>query len=339
LRYYDDVTQKLALVDKQVSLKEIVTEIGSYDDDVRYCDNRIHGIFEGIKACGAWNDTAILVGADHGEGLWTRVQYLDGTRLNAQRKGEPPTLVNTLQMTHGSQLNWELVHVPLILKSAGLAPGTRIRGYVENVDILPTLLELAGLKPPPGVQGQSLVPIVRNPSDDDALEGGAYTYTKFHSSIISREGMHYIHPTQEGICAFDLKDELYNIKLDPEERKNLLSEKRDVAKKLDGLVRTRSTSGMRGPSVATPETLKSIAGLGYFETGEVNVVREELAKTPTAGLLDRLPTEHFCLMRLEIVRALTERQLSDKERGRLTELKEKEISDAVRELMERALGH
>lgn len=49
-----------------------------------------------------------------------------------------------------------LIRIPLLFSWPGtLAPGRLGHGFVEQVDILPTLVELAGLEEPPGVQGHS----------------------------------------------------------------------------------------------------------------------------------------------------------------------------------------
>jgi arylsulfatase A-like enzyme len=339
LRYYDEVSKKLGLTDREKSLREIAAEIGGYDDDVHYCDERIGGIFAAIKAAGQWESTAILVGADHGEGLWTREQYMHGTRLTAMKKGEPPTLLNTLQQTHGSAVNWELVHVPMILKAPGIAGAKTVDGYVENVDIAPTLIELAGLKAPITAQGKSLVRLARDPSRkqarEETLKEGLWTYTRFVSSIITQDGLQYIRPTSEGVCAFNLTDELYDLNSDPEERRNLAASKRDVAKKLEVIAEHRLTIGVTGNKEVTEGTLRSLKGFGYTGSGVVpGAVREEIAHASTADLLLRMAKEPSCLVRLEIVRELKERELAAKEREELSEIGKKEVSPAVREALD-----
>jgi arylsulfatase A-like enzyme len=58
----------------------------------------------------------------------------------------------------GSYMYDGVLRVPLIVRAPGkLAAGTVREGLVEEIDVLPTLLELLGVSAPPGVQGQSLV--------------------------------------------------------------------------------------------------------------------------------------------------------------------------------------
>jgi len=55
------------------------------------------------------------------------------------------------------------LRIPLIVRVPGLTHGSSSQGMVESVDLLPTLCELAGLDPPPQVEGASFVPLIRQP--------------------------------------------------------------------------------------------------------------------------------------------------------------------------------
>jgi iduronate 2-sulfatase len=58
----------------------------------------------------------------------------------------------------------ESARVPLLIVAPGVsAKGTAARSPVSQVDIFPTLAELCGVKPPANVQGQSLVPMLKDP--------------------------------------------------------------------------------------------------------------------------------------------------------------------------------
>src|SRR5579872_2681047 len=65
----------------------------------------------------------------------------------------------------GAYMYDPVVRVPLILRAPGTIPADRVvDSLVEAVDILPTLLDLLGVKPPLGVQGKSRIPVVQNPN-------------------------------------------------------------------------------------------------------------------------------------------------------------------------------
>ena len=65
----------------------------------------------------------------------------------------------------GKQTNFEIAaRAPLIISVPGLAKGKRTAALAEFVDIYPTLCEAAGLKLPPHLEGQSLIPLLENPN-------------------------------------------------------------------------------------------------------------------------------------------------------------------------------
>ena len=53
-----------------------------------------------------------------------------------------------------------LACVQLFIRGPGIAPGTKIDHMVANIDIGPTLLDLAGVPVPPIMDGQSMVPLL-----------------------------------------------------------------------------------------------------------------------------------------------------------------------------------
>lgn len=53
--------------------------------------------------------------------------------------------------------------MPLIIRGAGQTKGVRSNALVESVDIYPTIAKLAGLPPPPDVDGYDLTPLWTNP--------------------------------------------------------------------------------------------------------------------------------------------------------------------------------
>jgi arylsulfatase A-like enzyme len=328
--YYDGVAVKLHLEKKDESLAKIGAEIGGYDDDVLYSDGRIREILDEYRKLGLWDSTAVVIAADHGEGLWTREQFYEGTRKTAIERGEAPTLLNVLQMTHGSQAAIELVHVPLVLKAPGLAPARVRDAWVENVDIAPTLLALCRIDRPASMQGRSLVDLARDPSRKDGLVEGAFTFSRYHTSTISQEGMQLLHAMPQGECEFALGDELHDLPRDPEARKNLLAERADVARSLAKVGQDRMHRALRGGSnVIGPETMKTLGGLGYIDSGVVDAIREELAETKTEGIVRQLAESHNCLLKLQMIRALKGRELLPEQIETLHAMLAKESSAAV----------
>src|SRR5437762_11227646 len=83
-------------------------------------------------------NTMIVVMGDHGESFGEHTFWL-----------------------HGSSLHDPEVHVPLIMRFPGRLPaGKLVDGVAQQIDLMPTILELLGLPIPGRVEGRSLLPLV-----------------------------------------------------------------------------------------------------------------------------------------------------------------------------------
>jgi arylsulfatase A-like enzyme len=338
MQYYDELTRKLNLSEGPASLERMQEEDGAYDDDVHYEDHRIAEILEELKKLGIWQDTVLVLGADHGEGLFTREQYFWGTRKAAALRGEPATLFNTLQMTHAMQVNTELVHVPLIVHAPGLPPA-RVAGWVENVDIAPTLLELAGIRRVAQYQGESLVPLLQDPADARALRPAVFTHSLWNDSAIDQDSFQLIQASATGNCDFDLKSRLYDLPRDPEARHDLAGREPEREQALSRLVSRRLKEGLGGVvGPISSATLKAMMTLGYVQSGSGTGLLEALRAMTTAQLLE-LPAKSpgECMTRRETANVLLERTLTPEERTQVQSWLAKEGSPAVRAILERIL--
>ncbi len=102
-----------------------------YAGEIAYFDASFAALLAGVEARGRPN--AILVTADHGESFGEGGFYL----------------------SHGHATTPDQVHVPLLLRAPGLAPGRRSEP-VHHVDVAPTLLAFAGLPVPAEARGLAL---------------------------------------------------------------------------------------------------------------------------------------------------------------------------------------
>ena len=105
----------------------------------------------------------------------------------------------------------ESLRSPLIISHSGLAnPGKATRAMVETLDIFPTICELAGLKAPDGLNGKSLVPILKNPA------------AKGHSAFAYKRGVQTIRTDTWRLIAHKSGQlELYDHTTSAGETKNL----------------------------------------------------------------------------------------------------------------------
>ena len=114
--------------------------MASYDGAVAYMDACIGRLLNQLDARGVAEETIVVLTADHGETLYDHDCYFDH---------------------HG--LYDCVLHVPLIVRYPGRVPaGRRLSGMAQHADLLPTLLELAGLKAavPNDVTGRSLLDLI-----------------------------------------------------------------------------------------------------------------------------------------------------------------------------------
>lgn len=116
------------------------------------------------------------------------------------------------------------IRIPLLIhdgRTASTAPARRVPDMALNIDLMPTLLDLAGVKPPEWVQGQSLVPLL-NDAPGFKRDAWFFEHNFVHPGI----------PRSEGIRTEDWKyivwtdqspeyEELFDLRADPHELNNL----------------------------------------------------------------------------------------------------------------------
>ncbi len=122
------------------------------------------------------------------------------------------------------QMYEESMRIPLIAYAPGIIkPGTKIPELIQNIDIAPTLLELAGIKKPEQMDGMSFAPLIRGEKTNwrDRVFYEYFWERPFpHTpTVFGVRTTKYKYMTFQGI--WDI-DELYDIENDPEEKHNLI---------------------------------------------------------------------------------------------------------------------
>lgn len=128
--------------------------IARYDGDIRYVDDVVGRILAGLDARGLRDRTLVVLTSDHGEEFYDHRNW-----------------------GHGQSVYEELTHVPLILRYPRVFPsGRRDARPVMSVDLMPTVLQLAGAAPLPSLAGHSLVPLDAPRPPEDAYVELLYRY-------------------------------------------------------------------------------------------------------------------------------------------------------------------
>ncbi len=180
------------------------------------------------------------------------------------------------ELHHGLLLYRAARRVPLILAGPGVPAGRTQECLVRTADVAPTLLELAGVPVPPGLDGKSLLAMGktcdRTSYSESFLPFFAYKWYPLRS--LSTDRFFYLHAP---------KSSLYQIPSDPEEKTDLGSEQPAALglweKKLrDQLKADGETldAEMRSENVLTEEQRRQLASLGYTGGGSGGAVRRDL---------------------------------------------------------------
>jgi arylsulfatase A-like enzyme len=192
-----------------------------YDAEIRYLDDRLHDLDRHLEKLGILEDTFVILFGDHGESLTEHDIYWDHCGLYE------PT-----------------VHVPIMMRWPGRIPeGRRVPGFVQQVDLLPTILEAVrrenprGIDPgkladPAGLDGTSLWPAIEGAADrthdtiylsECAWQAARGIRTDRYKLIRTYDSGPFVRPDTE----------LYDLRDDPGETVNLAESQPELAARLE----------------------------------------------------------------------------------------------------------
>ena len=212
-----------------------------YDAELLYTDEHVGRLLDGLRSAGRLEDTLIIVTADHGELFGERGHW-----------------------GHGEFLSQQELSIPLFIKYPGteVPPGTSDRP-MQQVDVLPLVLERLGLPVPADVQG-------RFDGADHPLVSEVYPLPMFAQTGAWRtlvEGsLKYVWSSQGRHALYDLAD-------DPMELNDLSAERPEVlaamAERLEAYLASLPAPGEAGPEQeVTGEISEALINLGYLEKSE-----------------------------------------------------------------------
>jgi len=231
-----------------------------YDGEIAYVDSAIGKLLTTLRSGGLYDQSLIVVVADHGESF-----------------GEHG------ERSHGLFLYDETLHVPLLIKAPGIgATHSLIENRVGLVDIAPTLLQEVGIDAPPTMQGRSLLELIKPragtaKSDSTAQDRPQYAETDYPyrafgwSSLRAWRAGKYLYIDAP-------KRELYDQTLDPEEAHNLVSGAPGVADTMAAQLeefRRKTTRAGKAEVVISPHQAEQLRALGYVSSGSSKPESEE----------------------------------------------------------------
>ncbi|MFC1486003.1 sulfatase [Candidatus Latescibacterota bacterium] len=234
-----------------------------YDANMRYLDMRVGELVSLIRERDILDETLLIITSDHGENLFDH------------------NMVDHMFCVYNT-----LINIPLIVRLPGtFQPGTRVDGLVQDIDIIPTIAELAGLTwdGRENLQGTSLL---KPPTRQFAIS----EYCPFIMNMINvflnspkREfELHRLGSLKKAVVTADYKyiwhsfgfHELYAALDDPDEKNNLIDREPGKADELNSMLRdwlaalperpARQTPPQAPGIQLTPERERQLRDLGYI---------------------------------------------------------------------------
>lgn len=187
----------------------------AYFAAVTYVDAQVGRVLDELDRLGLRDSTIVVVWGDHGWHLGDHTIW-----------GKHTTFERSLRS-------------PLLVSAPGMERrGVVTDGIVETVDIYPSLVDLAGLPRPGGLDGQSFVHLLKNP-ERPGKEGA---YSRFHGRHTLRTDRYRITELEEGAP----RVELYDHATDPHETRNVAAERPEIVQELLSKLRKRTRARTSG---------------------------------------------------------------------------------------------
>jgi arylsulfatase A-like enzyme len=218
-----------------------------YDGEIRFTDDTLGEIFSMLEKGGRFADALIVITADHGEEF-----------LEHDGKG------------HGYTLFDEVIRVPLIFRWPGHLPDGRVvEDQVRLIDLLPTILALAGVDHEPVIQGRDLSPLLLG----DAMmpEPTLMELTRFGGDMTA------LRSNQHKLISFGNRRFLhFDLEADPLELNPLTQDTRQFTSARSSLLDLIESAQRLGKYLVSDESSEAkldpaicrrLRALGYIESG------------------------------------------------------------------------
>ncbi|MEF8802090.1 MAG: sulfatase [Halolamina sp.] len=227
-----DLMETAGTASEEVSPAERELMIDLYDSDLRYCSRHLSRLFEAFKDEGLWEDTTWLFSSDHGEEFGEHGLYF-----------------------HRNFPYDELIHVPLVVKTADRSEPDRIESQRELLDLAPTICALYGVDiseyrflGTPLFEGEDrdVVSLGQPGMDDPAV-------------ALRADGWKYIHTPEQEF--------LFDLSADPEEQDDVAESNSQTLSRLQRRIPdhlfNRDTKSPRPPEDDVDRD--QLQALGYME--------------------------------------------------------------------------
>jgi arylsulfatase A-like enzyme len=244
---------------REYSDAEIELIRATYDATLLELDELLRDLLADLRRAGQLENTVVILTSDHGEHL-----------------GEAHML------DHQHSLHQVLLDVPLVIHYPPRVPPGRETRPVMNFDLFPTVLELLGVPPPPGLRSQAVSLLDPQPERRRFAESGAFSgvgvvqvkraHPDFDPTPFLRTLRALVVDSKKFRWGSDGRHALYDLESDPLETRDLLPAEPALAvrleEQLDSLWRSLDrcdVASLADPAGLSREQRRMLEGLGYLE--------------------------------------------------------------------------
>ncbi len=234
-----------------------------YDGCVGYADHLVGELRAGLEALGRWDDTLLIITADHGDMLGEHALTGHGRPAGMYR---------------------QLIRVPLIVHGPGFPSGERSDAVVQLADVTQTVGEitgaLGGLAPTAATRvdlrdaatgaGREYAICERAKWPEDRLKKAQKHNPSFDYSPMVGEVRSCIRDGRHLIDAATGSRQLFDTESDPDEMRDLIEQEPELARELLAILDAWRAQARPHPSTEgliesdNPEVEARLRGMGYF---------------------------------------------------------------------------
>jgi arylsulfatase A-like enzyme len=215
-----------------------------YDGEVYFGDDLFRQLMEHVESLGLTDNTVVIVTSDHGE------EFLEHGQLQ-----------------HNAVYQ-ELIRIPLIISHPGLTEGARTDVPLVNVDLMPTIAAMAGIKSPDNIDGIDLY----NPFDAKRFRLSASMTNNLRFEIANEQAANKFILG----CTPGFREELYDLVADPGEKNDLILDQPGQAGRLFEAMESitlidpcnsieNASQGRVPEDLLSPEQIEKLKSLGYIQ--------------------------------------------------------------------------
>ena len=213
-----------------------------YDGEVAYTDQQLGRFLDALEKKSPPEKTLVVVLADHGESLGDHGEF-----------------------SHGIFLYDSTVRIPLIIAGPGVPAGVRVKQQMRTIDVLPTILDLLGGKPPAACQGVSVVPAFSGKDVPTTYSYEETIYPKMNMGWAELRGVR----TDHWKYVRAPKPELYDLTRDPGEKTNIIESRPKEFRELESQLKALSRNGTNetekiSSTMVDSKSMEQLKSLGYL---------------------------------------------------------------------------